>query len=53
MCLAHGSHGSSWVMPVGIVMHESLGELGVLLANIELGGDRMLARLLLWRLLLW
>ena len=39
-------------MPVGIVMHGSLGELDMLLANIELDCDRMLARLLLWRLLL-
>ena len=31
-------------------MRESLGELCALLANIELGGDGMLARLLLWRL---
>ena len=50
---ARGSHGSSWAVPVGIVMHESLGELGVLLANIKLGCDRRLARLVLWRLLLW
>ena len=40
-------------MPAAIVLHEFLGELGMLLANVEPDCDRLLARLLLWRLLLW